>query len=184
MTQIIVCADRCLPFCVIASRSSSEKHKGSRNLIRVRSYNRFNVRFSLGNGNVYPRSKTRECSHKAQTRHTYGMYSATFLPRKFYEPIHLLISIRSALRDKTRVRQSGYSELPGIARSANQLRLFPCRGKEGGLKGDLSCFSNSQQPLFASEPPSCSISLFLHSLFFFQHHRAIVRSCSATTANL
>lgn len=78
-------------------------------------------------------------------------YSAASLPRKFYEPIRLLISISSARRDKTRVRQSGYSGLPGVARFADQLRLFPYRssapgkgGKGGeGLKGDLSCFSGA-----------------------------------------
>lgn len=112
------------------------------------------------------------CIHKAQTRHTYRTYGAAFLLREFYEPIHLLISIRSTRRDKTRVRQSGYSELPGIARFRQPIKAIPvlgfCVGGEGkgeGVKRRFVLFFRSQQPLFASEPLSCSISLSPHPFF-------------------
>lgn len=70
--------------------------------------------------------------------------SVSFTSRYIY-------SYRYLCRDKTRVRQNGYSAIPAAARSADQLRLFPFpripgageRGGEERLKGDLSCFSGA-----------------------------------------
>lgn len=89
--------------------------------------------------------RDRRCIHKAQTRHTgtecIVQRARASLPRKFYEPIHLLISIRSARRDKTRVRQSGYSGASGRRSSRRPIKALPvsrgvpCRGRERRERG-------------------------------------------------